>query len=245
MQNAPKRHLGRLGSMLISILCLSAASSFGQSLGEVSHQERARKQSQPSRTVHVYTNEDMTRPQILVPEDQARFRAAREAAKPTLAQQDGVPVALPQPAEIPLGDVARYLLLQEELRSDQPLMGLPRLSVAPPSRAPADIPLGDVARHYRLQSSCGKECPRAICRGLTSRLHWHRPSLPGRRPCRFRHPWLHRPSRRSAGLCLSRNLRLQPLELSEWCAVIHSGSWPGDIWEAARSGGNWPNLIPN
>lgn len=166
MQNAPKRHLGRLGSMLICILCLSAASSFGQSLGEVSRRDRTRKQSQPPRTLHVYTNEDMTRPQILVPEDQARFQAAREPAKPTLAQQDGVPVALPQPAEIPLGDVARYLLLQKELRSDQPLMGLPRLSVAPPSRAPADIPLGDVARHYRLQKQLRQGMPARDLPGL-------------------------------------------------------------------------------
>jgi hypothetical protein len=137
--------------MLICALCLSAGPSLGQSLGELSRQERARKQSQPPRTLHVYTNEDMTRPQILLPEDERRFHAAREIARPSLAQQDELLPALPQPAEIPLGDLARYLRLQKQLGPEQDVSNSPGLRVATPAPPPAGIPLGDVARYYRLQ----------------------------------------------------------------------------------------------
>jgi len=136
MQGALKRQIKYLGSVLISTLCLGAASGFAQSLGEVARQDRARKQSQPARSLHVYTNDDMQRPQILLPEDHARFQVSRESTKPTLAQQDGIPVASPKPAEIPLGDAARYYRLQMQLRQGQPLSDLPGISSSAPLAAP-------------------------------------------------------------------------------------------------------------
>jgi nucleoid-associated protein YgaU len=84
----------------------------------------------------VYTDDDMRRPQILLPEDQACFQASRESTKPTLAQQDEIPVASPPPAEIPLGDVARYYRLQKQLRQGQLASDLPGLGNATPLAAP-------------------------------------------------------------------------------------------------------------
>jgi nucleoid-associated protein YgaU len=130
MQGAPKRRMMYVGGVLIWVVCAGAGSGFAQSLGEVARQERGRKQSRPAGSVHVYTNEDLQRPQILLPEDQARFQASRESPKPALAQQDEIPVT-PKLAEIRLGDVARYYRLQRQLRRGQPLSDLPGISSAP------------------------------------------------------------------------------------------------------------------
>jgi LysM repeat protein len=139
MQGAPKRRMMNLGGVLICLVCAGAGSAFAQSLGEVARQERARKQSRPASSVHVYTNEDLQRPQILLPEDQARFQAPRESPKPTLAQQDEIPVTS-KLAEIPLGDVARHYRLQRQLRRGQPLSDLPGISSSAPLAAPAASP---------------------------------------------------------------------------------------------------------
>jgi nucleoid-associated protein YgaU len=91
---------------------------FGQSLGEVARNERARRQSQPAVPHHVYTNEDLVRPQILLPEDRARIKASRiESTEPSVATQ--VPPAPPKSDETPLGDVARYYRLMKQVRDLQ------------------------------------------------------------------------------------------------------------------------------
>lgn len=137
MHFRPQRRVDFRGGLLICVLALCAAPGFAQSLGEVARQERARKQSQPARPSHVYTNEDMTRPQILLPEDQTRFQAAREETKPTLAQPaDKVPLISPRLDEIPLGDVARHYRLQKQLQQGQQLSDLPGLGSATPLAAP-------------------------------------------------------------------------------------------------------------
>jgi len=137
MHSRPQRRVDLRGGLLICVICLCAAPSFAQSLGEIARQERARKQSQPARTSHVYTNEDMTRPQILLPEDQTRFQATREEMKPTLAQPaDKIPIISPRLDEIPLGDVARYYRLQKQLQQGQQLSDLPGLGSATPLAAP-------------------------------------------------------------------------------------------------------------
>jgi nucleoid-associated protein YgaU len=63
-----------LGACLVLLCC---APVFGQSLGDVARQERQRKEQQASRSLHVYTNDDLRKAKILVPEDQARALAAR------------------------------------------------------------------------------------------------------------------------------------------------------------------------
>jgi len=75
-----------LGACLVSLCC---APVFGQSLGDVARQERQRKEQQASRSLHVYTNDDLRKSKILVPEDQARALAARN-----LNNQMPVPVEL-------------------------------------------------------------------------------------------------------------------------------------------------------
>src|ERR1043166_6493351 len=67
----------QLASMLVLLPLHFAAPASAQSLGDLARQERERKGDQPHRAVHVYINEDLARPQILVPEDQKRIQVKK------------------------------------------------------------------------------------------------------------------------------------------------------------------------
>lgn len=98
---------------------LAVSPCFGQDLGELARQEQARRQSQPaSPPQHVYTNEDLARPQILFEEDRARLAApGTEPAAASVATQ--VSPSSPDKSEISLGDVARYYRQAKQIRERQ------------------------------------------------------------------------------------------------------------------------------
>ena len=74
---------GLKSGVLVSLILGCAAASFAQDLGEIARQERERRKEQPARSTYVYTNDDLQRQHILVPEDEARVLAARgEPSKP-------------------------------------------------------------------------------------------------------------------------------------------------------------------
>ncbi len=74
------KHRTILLSALVVSLFMSAAPMFGQDLGDAARQERDRKQNLAHHSPHVYTNEDLKRAQILLPEDRERMLAARRNA---------------------------------------------------------------------------------------------------------------------------------------------------------------------
>jgi nucleoid-associated protein YgaU len=92
----------RLGLMVVLLPLHFAAPASAQSLGDLARQERERKGDQPHRTVHVYINEDLARPQILVPEDQKRIQVKK-----------GVPqIGEPSPKVVsPAGEQAQFTIL--------------------------------------------------------------------------------------------------------------------------------------
>jgi len=101
---------GLKSGVLVSLILGCATASFAQDLGEIARQERERKKEQPDRAAYVYTNDDLQRAHILVPEDKARALAAREAATKPEAQVAQTPaasvaaapvVAASSPASIP------------------------------------------------------------------------------------------------------------------------------------------------
>lgn len=75
------------------MILVCAAASFAQDLGEIARQERERKKDQPDRATYVYTNDDLRREHILVPEDRERALAAREAATKPATQVAQVPAS--------------------------------------------------------------------------------------------------------------------------------------------------------
>jgi nucleoid-associated protein YgaU len=159
MGHEQKRY-GRLEiGLLVSLTCLCASPLFAQSLGEVARKNRAREKAQPPQ--HIYTNDDLARPVILLPRDQARFQADRKApSNPTSAQTAANPATVRKPLKTaPLGDVARYYRLQKQLRhleNQENLPGLdsglevaspkPSISSPPERTRPANLP-APVLRH--------------------------------------------------------------------------------------------------
>jgi nucleoid-associated protein YgaU len=136
--NCPARNgRSRLSWLLCLLPLLLAAPVHSQSLGEVARQERERKQNQARPATHVYTNEDLARPRILLQEDRERVQAAQQKATPA-ASEPAAAVASSEPEThaLPLGDIARgYRALRQarqklesQSKASQREMGAPALA---------------------------------------------------------------------------------------------------------------------
>jgi nucleoid-associated protein YgaU len=143
------------------VLPFLAAPVYGQSIGDLARQERARKQNDPHETAHVYNNDDLTRSQILLPEDREQT-----------AKQQGTPPSV-APAEDPNSMAANSNsnaaanAPQTENSAAEPSTSSSATGIATPTAIatatattnldpydnpgvdPNTLPLGDIARHYR------------------------------------------------------------------------------------------------
>lgn len=78
MKKTSKNRFGTVGGAgILAAALFYASATYGQSLGDVARQERERRKQETHQAAHVYTNEDLTREQILIPEDRERVLAAR------------------------------------------------------------------------------------------------------------------------------------------------------------------------
>ncbi len=71
MKQQTKRQISSIISVVTSALLFTSIPAFPQTVADAARQERERKKA-AVRALHVYTNEDLAKPQILVPDDQAR-----------------------------------------------------------------------------------------------------------------------------------------------------------------------------
>jgi nucleoid-associated protein YgaU len=130
----------RFSWVLGLVLLFLASAAYSQSLADIAREERERKMNQPTRSTHVYTNDDLAKPQILVPEDQARVES-KEKTKPAASQPAAESAGNePRTDKLPLGDIAR----QDRARKET---AAPSLVVsAPPLAYPKfDQPVGSIA----------------------------------------------------------------------------------------------------
>ncbi len=135
-----------LGILFSALFFSGATVSSAQDLGAIARQERARKESQPKSSRHVYTKEDLARPQILTPEDRQRFEAARTNGNLPLDKKPPTTLAVESgPAQTSLGEIARKYrqqkLAQESQRFSRfplpinvALLASPIPTVQPPSK---------------------------------------------------------------------------------------------------------------
>jgi len=128
-QSGTARRAPRLLWRLALVLPFLAAPLYGQSLGDIARQERARKQNQPQEATHVYDNDDLTHDQILLPVDRDRIAAPAQAAQ-----------AVAPPSAAPNAPIAPPAPTVAENKIDPG---------ADPNVDPNTLPLGDIARHYR------------------------------------------------------------------------------------------------
>jgi nucleoid-associated protein YgaU len=86
-----------------------------QDVAAAARQERARKEAQQKKSQHVYTEEDLRRAQILIPEDRAQIEARKIQQAPPAAEKSEQAVdAESLPPDAPLGDVARHFRQQKQ-----------------------------------------------------------------------------------------------------------------------------------
>jgi nucleoid-associated protein YgaU len=112
MRGALRRRAALKSGVVVSLFLACSMTTFAQSLGDIARQERERKQDQPQRETHVYTNDDLERPHILVPEDQARALAARNRngitpAATVQASEPPVPALPAPPSASPLSGASK------------------------------------------------------------------------------------------------------------------------------------------
>ncbi len=145
------------GILFVSCAAFGAAQCFAQDVAEAARQERAQKESQQKKSKHVYTEQDLKRPQILTPEDRAQVEAKKNQAVPPAGEKSAEAVdAQSLPADVPLGDVARRFRKQKESQklersaefhlpfADAPVLASPKPPVMP-VRPPVSNP---VPRHF-------------------------------------------------------------------------------------------------
>jgi nucleoid-associated protein YgaU len=131
------------------LVLLLAAPAYSQSLGDIARQERERKANQPNHATHVYTNDDLARPQILVPEDQARIEPKeKEEASPTASESPAQAApGQPQAEGLPLGDIARRYRALNEARQKNETTATPRQAAqSRPSPPVVSQPVANIAR---------------------------------------------------------------------------------------------------
>ena len=110
--------------------------SYAQSLGDIAREEQKRKEGQPRQTTHVYDNDDLARPQILVPEDRERVLASKKKASPA-------PV---EPAIDADASAQKSAPKQEELSSGDVVRLAPSSEKDTPESRPAPIPVRPVLK---------------------------------------------------------------------------------------------------
>jgi nucleoid-associated protein YgaU len=96
MRKDIKRCLSALVSIVLSLLLFTAVPVSAQTVAEAARQERERKKDTPHQ--HVYTNADLAKPRILLPEDQARAASAKSGQPVEASTTPAESPASPQPA---------------------------------------------------------------------------------------------------------------------------------------------------
>jgi nucleoid-associated protein YgaU len=92
---------------LACLTLLSTTPLHSQSVAEAARQERARQQADGDRATHVYTDEDLSKPKILTPDDSARYAAAlRDWVAPNEWQLADLPMQRGGQLTESLGDIA-------------------------------------------------------------------------------------------------------------------------------------------
>jgi nucleoid-associated protein YgaU len=125
-----------LSGVVVSLVLACSVTSFAQSLGDIARQERERRKNQPVHAAHMYTNDDLQKSHILVPEDQARVVAAQKngSAPWVQASEPPAPTAAPR-RDATIRETAPVRISAVDIAHNRPQP--PRSSEAATSRLPA------------------------------------------------------------------------------------------------------------
>ena len=104
MKFTSKNRAGIISGIVASVLLSCAGPCFAQNVADAAKHERERKQHSARRSNHVYTNDDLKRKHILLPEDQERALEARRNSTSPAYNADNNSATPDSPAGV-LGDV--------------------------------------------------------------------------------------------------------------------------------------------
>jgi nucleoid-associated protein YgaU len=122
------RKLALVAGVAAILFSSLASTSFAQSLGDIARQERERKKDMPA--THVYTNDDLAKAHILVPEDEARVMARKTESAPAV-----------QPAQVAVAPAQ-----QNSVSASAPLSVSPAISISQDQvAAESDVPATGVS----------------------------------------------------------------------------------------------------
>jgi hypothetical protein len=132
------------------LVLFNSASVSAQDLGEIARREQARKAAEPAHSVHVYTNDDLSRPRILEPVEIADVEVPAQKSSPT----DSHPVVSQKPVsqQRPLEPQPTHKVTLEVSLEVSPMTTRRVFSGDAPVRsieATPEVSLGEVARQYR------------------------------------------------------------------------------------------------
>jgi nucleoid-associated protein YgaU len=106
--------------LLACFFALGVAPSLAQSVADIARQERERQKNLSRPSQHIYTNDDLERSHILVPEDRRQIEADASDPSPVLDAEPGNTTSQSiLKKETPLGDVARHYRLLKRVQEIQ------------------------------------------------------------------------------------------------------------------------------
>jgi nucleoid-associated protein YgaU len=94
------------GAFFVAAILVFALPSSAQDVAAAARKNQARKAKERRAPHHIYTNEDLKRPHILTPKDQARVEARKKYLQPPVAAQPSQSLDAGSPVES-LGEIAR------------------------------------------------------------------------------------------------------------------------------------------
>jgi nucleoid-associated protein YgaU len=113
MRKKMKHRAVAMIAVVVSLVLSTGTPNFAQSVADAARQERERKRQLALHAVHVYTNEDLSKPHILVPEDDARIEGRVDqpvGAETAVNAEPPAPVAplVVMPAQASAPDIADF-----------------------------------------------------------------------------------------------------------------------------------------
>lgn len=239
-------------------LCATAVCA--QGAAETARQEQARKPAQQKTPRHVYTEDDLKRAQILIPEDAERAQLARKNSAPAANPENSTALgAQSNEKQIAIGDAARKFREEKIARESESAvnkqpgfhLGLPATSLAAPKPpggldpvVPPRIASPKLPQIILWGSQSAPVAPRASPHGKRVSPFQPRPFVPAshkplaapRAPAVFPRATLPNiatlaPSPAAPKILAAARLRLQPSAKSTNAITVRAGD---SLWKLAR-----------
>ncbi len=127
-------------AVLVSLVLSASTPNFAQSVADAARQERERRKEQARHATHVYTNEDLSKSRILIPEDEARVMARKNEPGSTETAASAEAATVAPAAPVPAAPSAIAEGKELAARSAFPAKTEVTMDVVPPANGTTAAP---------------------------------------------------------------------------------------------------------